>query len=358
MSDPEPSGAVTPAAETASTPGTPPSPTPLPSTFSNNRGSGLARGKRPVSPAAPTASAAPAAEYKPTAVSILTAPTEYKNPFAPPAPAAAPTEPAPAEASTPPPAPVPAPVAPVVEAPAAAAIPAVEARQVRDEPRPVAPTEAEPKPELKILPPEAPKRVEHNWESDSFRSVASQPGGEQSRTADVPPAGQRPRREDRRGERPTFRPERERRDDRPAEPRPAWNEPGRAPGSEPGRTEFPSVPKAEAPKKSGGFFAWLKKLFSGSSAVAPKPEADTRGEREYGREGQYHRRRRRGGRGRNFHGDQRGPRDGQPGGQSSGESRGYGGEHRNHGGRHRRRHYGGGDYRGGGRPEGGPPQGS
>jgi len=355
MSDPEPSGAATPAAETASTPGTPTSPTPPPSTFSNNRGSGLARGKRPVSPAAPAASAAPAVDYKPTAVSIVTAPTEYKNPFAPPAPAAAPTEPAPAEAVTPPPAPVPAPAAPVAEAPAAAAIPAVE---VRHEPRPAAPTEAEAKPELNILPPEAPKRVEHNWESDSFRSVASQPGGEPSRPADVPPAGQRPRRDDRRDERPTFRPERERRDDRPAEPRPAWNEPARGPVREPEQNKFSAAPKADAPRKSGGFFGWLKKLFGGSTVTAPKPEADVRGEREYGREGQFHRRRRRGGRGRNFHGDQRGPRDGQPGGQSSGDSRGYGGEHRNQGGRHRRRHHGGGDFRGGGRPEGGPPQGS
>ena len=325
MSDPEPSGAATPAAETASTPGTPPSPTPLPSTFSNSRGSGLARGKRPVSSTAQAASAAPAADYKPTAVSILAAPTEYKNPFAPPAPAAAPADAAPAAANTPTPSPIPTPAAPIAEAPAAPVTPAAAAPPGGSEPGPTAPTEAEPIPELKILPPEAPKRVEHSWESDSFRSVTSQPGGEQSRTADVPSAGQRPRREDRRGERPTFRPERERRDDRPAEPRPAWNEPGRAPGSEPGRTEFPSAPKAEAPKKSGGFFGWVKKLFSGSSAEAPKSEADTRGEREYGREGQFHRRRRRGGRGRNFHGDQRGPRDGQSGGQSSGESRGYGG---------------------------------
>ena len=358
MSDSEPSGATTPAAETANTPGTPPSPTPPLSTFSNNRGSGLARGKRPVSPAALAASAAPAADYKPTAVSILTAPTEYKNPFAPPAPAVAPAESASAKAETPTPSPVVIPVAPVAETPATSAVPAVEARQARNEPSPAAPIETEPKPELKILPPEAPKRVEHNWESDSFRTMASQPSAEQGRIAEVPPAGQRPRREDHRGERPTFRPERERRDARPAEARPTWNEPGRAPGSEPGRTEFPSAPTVEAPKKAGGFFAWVKKLLGGSAAVAPTPQADTRGEREFGREGQYHRRRRRGGRGRHFHGDQRGPRDGQSGGQPSGESRGYGSEHRNRGGHRRHRHHGGGDYRGGGRPEGGPPQGS
>jgi hypothetical protein len=312
----------------------------------------LARGKRPVTPPAQAASAAPAAEYKLTAVSVLTTPTEYKNPFAPATPPAAPATAAAVETSTPVPAPMPA-----AEASATPTVPAgVAGAETAAE---------EPKPELKILPPEAPKRIEHNWESDSFRNVAMQPTEEQRQPteeqrqpAEPLPAGPRPRREDRRGERPTFRPERERRDDRPAEPRPVWNEPGRAPGSEPSRTEFPSAPKAEAPKKSGGFFGWVKRLFGGSSAEAPKPEADTRGDREFGREGQYHRRRRRGGRGRNFHNDQRGPRDGQPDGQSSGESRGYGGEHRNHGGRRRRRHHGGGDYRGGGRPEGGPPQGS
>jgi hypothetical protein len=216
----------------------------------------------------------------------------------------------------------------------------------------------EPKAELKILPPEATKHVEHNWESDSFRNVASQaqPGGEPSRPADVPPAGPRPRRDDRRNERPYFRSERERREDRPAEPRPAWNEPGQSSGGEQSRPEAAPAPKAEAPKKSGGWFGWLKKLFGRSSGEAPKPETDTGGEREFDREG-YHRRRRRGGRGRHFHGDQRGPRDGQAGGQSPGEPRGYGGEHRHHG-RRRRRDHGGGDYRGGGRPEGGPPPGS
>ena len=89
MSDTESSGAETPAAETVNTPSAPASPNtnPTPSTFGNTRGSGLARGKRPSGQSAQAPSAAPAADYKPTAVSILTAPTEYKNPFAPPAPA-------------------------------------------------------------------------------------------------------------------------------------------------------------------------------------------------------------------------------------------------------------------------------
>lgn len=380
MSDPESSGAATSAAGPASTPGTQPDPTPTPSAFSNNRGSGLARGKRPSSPPVQAASAAPAAEYKPTAVSILTAPTEYKNPFAPPAPVAAPVEVAPAatDLPTPTPAPMqaPLPATPVAEAPAP--VSPVTSEPVRipfGDPARSQPSEPEPMPELKILPPEETKRVEHNWESESFRNVASQPAGEPGRSADTP----RPPRDDRRNDRPVFRSERERRDDRPAEQRgdarPAWAGPApRSPGNEPARTEAPPPPKSEAPAKSGGFFAWVKKLFGGTPAAAPKPEASSepRGEREYPQEGQYRRRRRRGGRGRHFQGEQRDPRDGQSGGQPGGdqrgygggdqrgyggEQRGYGGENRPHGRRHR--HHGGGGYRGGnGRPEGGPPSGS
>ena len=362
MSDPESSGAATSAAGPASTPSTPPNPTPVPSAFSNNRGSGLARGKRPANPPAPTASAAPATEYKPTAVSILTAPTEYKNPFAPPAPVVAPVEAAPVVADLPAPAPAtvqaPLPATPVAEA--SAPVSPVTSEPVRipyETPVRTGPSEPEPMPELKILPPEATKRVEHNWESDSFRNVASQPAGEPGRTPDAP----RPPRDDRRNERPVFRPERDRRDDRPAderaEARPAWAGPARPPGNEQAGTRTPPPSKSEAPAKSGGFFAWVKQLFGGAPA-APKSEASSepRGEREYPQEGQYRRRRRRGGRGRNFQGDQRGPRDGQSGGQSGGDQRGYGGEQRHHGRRHR--HHGGGDYRGNGRPEGGPPSGS
>lgn len=376
MSDPESSGAATSAAGPASTPSTPPNPTPPPSAFSNNRGSGLARGKRPASQPVQAASAAPAAEYKPTAVSIVTAPTEYKNPFAPPAPVAAPVEAAPAVADLPPPtpAPVPAPLpaTPVAEAPAPVRPATSEPVRIPyEDPVRIGSSEPEPMPELKILPPETTKRVEHNWESESFRNVANQPAGEPGRTADAP----RPPRDDRRNERPVFRPERDRRDDRPADPRaqarPAWNEQGRSTGNESSPAEFTPPPKTEAPKKSGGFFAWLRKLFSGATA-APKPEtpSESRGEREYPQEGQYRRRRRRGGRGRHFQGDQRDPRDSQSGGQPGGdqrrqggdqrgyggEQRGYGGENRHHG--HRRRPHGGGGYHGNGRPEGGPPSGS
>jgi hypothetical protein len=359
MSDPESPGAVTPAAEAVNAPSAPTNSNLPPSTFGNTRGSGLARGKRPVSPPPQAASAAPAAEYKPTAVSILTAPAEYKNPFAPPAPPAPPAEAPVAEALPPAPAPLPA-----AEVAAAPAVPADEVLPPASEPAPAAAPESEPKSELKILPPETPKRVEHSWESQSFRSVAGEARGDQGRPADAPFGGGRPRRDDRRGDRPVFRPDRERRSDRPAEGR-AAGESGRGPSGEFSRPEpFPPV-KPDAPKKSGGFFGWVKKLFGGSAAKPEMPPAETRGDREYDRDGQRHHRRHRGGRNRHFRGgDQRGPRDGQFGGQPSSDQRGPGGDSFNHGRRRRRRHHGGGGYRGEGgyrgdsRPEGGPPAGS
>ncbi len=356
MSDPESSGAETPAAEAVNPPSAPPSPNLPPSTFGNTRGSGLARGKRPVSPPPQAAPAASAAEYKPTAVSILTAPTEYKNPFAPPAPPAPPVEAPVAEAK--PPAPAPLPVAEVAAPPAA---PAAEIRPPADEPAPTAVPESEPKSELKILPPETTKRVEHSWESQSFRSVAGQARGDQGRPADAPFEGGRPRRDDRRGDRPVFRPDREQRGDRPADVR-ATGDSGRNAGGEYDRPEPYAPAPPEAPKKSGGFFGWVKKLFGGSAAKPETPPAETRGDREFDREGFRQNRRHRGGRGRNFHSDQRGPRDGQFGGQPSGDQRGPGGDNFNGGRRRRRRHRGGGGYRGdsrpGGGPGGGPPAGS
>jgi translation initiation factor IF-2 len=367
MSDPESSGAETPAAEAVNPPSAPTNSDLPPSTFGNTRGSGLARGKRPVSPPPQAAPAASAAEYKPTAVSILTAPTEYKNPFAPPAPPAPPAEAPAPEANAPVPAPLPA-----AEVAAPPAAPADETPPPAGEPAPAAAPEPESKSELKILPPETTKRVEHNWESQSFRNVAGQARGDQGRPADAPFEGGRPRRDDRRGDRPVFRPDRDRRGDRPADAR-AAGESGRNVSGEYGRPESysPARPEAfspatpEAPRKSGGFFGWLKRLFSGSAAKPETPPAETRGGREFDREGHRHDRRHRGGRNRHFRGgDQRGPRDGQFGGQPSGDQRGPGGDNFNSGQRRRRRHRGGGGYRGEGgyrgdsRPEGGPPSGS
>jgi len=381
MSDTESSGAVTPAAETVNAPSAPPATTPdqPPSTFGNTRGSGLARGKRPVSPAPQAASAAPAADYKPTAVSIVTAPTEYKNPFAPPAPAVEAAAPeanppaatAPVAAEVPP---TPAPAADEVQPPAGEASPAPAA-------------EAEPKAELKILPPETPKRVEHSWESQSFRSVAGevrepQAREPQARSPETPGAEYRPRRDDRRGDRPVFRPERERRNDRPADFRAPGGDTARPAAGDFERRESAPPPRAESPKKSGGFFGWVKKLFGAPAPEAGPAAPETRGEREFGRDGGFRRRRHRGGRGRRFRGDQRGPREGGPreggpresqsGGQPPGEPRSQGGENgdfRHHGHRHRRRRGGGGGgyrgeggfrgdstgYRGDSRPDSGPP---
>jgi hypothetical protein len=373
MSDPDPSGAAITATETASAPSAPPTTPTLPGPFSNSRGSGLARGKRPTSPAPQAASAAPAAEYKPTAVSILTAPTEYKNPFAPPAPAA-PTADTIAPASEPAlaSAPVPAPSAPAIPVAEVAAEPAVQESRPPADPMPADPAVAEQKAELKILPPEAPRRVEQSWESESFRDVARQPRGEPVRPAEPQSGGQRPQREDRRGDRPYFRSERERRDDRPVEshePRADYTPPGR--NFDHGRppAESTAAPAPVEPKKKGGLFGWVKKLFGDSPAEAPKPETqpEAPGQGEFNPNGPYRRRRRRGGRNHHFQGDQRGPRDGQSGGQPSGDQRGYRGEQRGYGGeqRHqgnrRHRHHGGGGFRGNEgfrgdrRPEGGPP---
>src|ERR1700679_4071127 len=72
--------------------------------FGSTRGSGLARGKRQSSAAAPTANTAKS-DYKPIALEVITPASEYRTPFASPEPAntpaaeAAQTEPAAAPAA-------------------------------------------------------------------------------------------------------------------------------------------------------------------------------------------------------------------------------------------------------------------
>ena len=281
-------------------------------------------------------------------------------------------------------APVAAPVAETIPAPEAAATPAIPVPEVRPPAVAAAPAEpaaVEPKAELKILPPEAHRHVEQNWESESFRNVASQSNSEPGRPAAPLSEGQRPPRDDRRGDRPYFRSERDRRGDRPfdsREPRGNFNPQSQAASqNRPAAEASPTASPAE-PKKSGGLFAWVKNLFGSSPAETPKPEAqpEVQGQRDFSQEGPYRRRRRRGGRNHNYQGDQRGPRDGQQGGQPSGDQpgyssdqrgysgdqrgyggdqRGYGGDQRHHGGRRHRHRGGGGGFRGNGRPEGGPP---
>lgn len=342
MSDTETSGAETTAAAAVNPASAKPDPTPPTGTFGNTRGSGLARGKRPVSPPPQADATSPAADYQPTALSIVNLPTEYKNPFAPPAP------PSP-EPENPPPAPE-APAAEVASTPVVTEAPAAEppASATADTPAAVGENEPAPKAELNILPPEETKRVEHSWESRSFREVAAQ---ETDRSADAP----RPRRDQRRSERPVFRPERPRRDFRSSEPRPEKAEADR-------EAAAPATSTDDA-AKSGGLFGWVKKIFGGPAPeVETKPASDGN-RREFDRNGPRRRRRHRGGRGRNPNGNQRGSREGRPGGSYGGEPRGQDGGRPagHHGGRRRRRRHhggGGGGYRGGQRPDSGPPAGS
>lgn len=297
------------------------------STFGTSRGSGLARGKRPASssPSTATAAAAASAGYVPTAIEIVTAPREYKNPFAPAEPIAPPAEPA---AATPEPAPTP----PV-------SVPAVQTEPAASDGNsaPVAPAE-ESSAELNILPPERPKNVApQTWEHDGFRG-SREPRGDRN-------AGERPRREDRFGNR--------RDGARPDQRGPR----------EPLRHELPenrTEPRvsAEAPQKSGGFFGWVKSLFGGE-APAPSGAAEPSRPPEGREPGHYRggRRRHRGGERGGYRGEQRGGERTQHGG---GEHRSQGdgfGERRE--GDHRRRRRGGrgrggfrGEHRGG--DSGGP----
>jgi hypothetical protein len=174
MIDQNPSGAsLAPAADTQAPAASAQTPA---VSFGSTRGSGLARGKRQTSAAAPTDSTAKS-DYKPIALEVITPASEYKNPFASPEPVSAPAaEPAKTEA--------PAPPAAIVREPEPAAAP--EAVFV---PEP----EAE-RSEIQILPPAEDNRPAVSWESPS----ASR-GEVES-----------PQREDRphRDERPTFRADR------------------------------------------------------------------------------------------------------------------------------------------------------
>lgn len=362
MSDNNPSGAP------SATPGANASEPAAFGSFGATRGAGLARGKRAATPTAPAASA-PSGGYKPSSLEVITPKSEYVNPFTGEAAANAPVvnEPAPPAAAQPVEAPAkvdvpvaaPAPVAYVAPAPPASPA-AAEAPAQAPELFPLdGPASPAAKAELNILPTEDVKRPAVNWESSTAQ----------------------PQRE----ERPTFRTERNRRDDRapesreprPFEPRePRRDERKFEPRGQPYHhyddreetQEAAPAPAAAPVKQSGGFFGWLKSLFGGGkSAETPA----TGGEQRHNRDGdQGGRRRHRGGRGRNrggfqgenrggFQGENRGPRDGQQqprdpredGGQSYGGGEGFqgGGRRRRRGGRGR--FQGGGDDRGP-RPEG------
>jgi translation initiation factor IF-2 len=350
--------------------------------FGANRGSGLARGKRPTTAAASAAAATSAPSgYKPTSIEVVNPQTEYKNPFtgetsvnAPranePVPQAAPVAPMPAQASAPAPAPIPAPAPAIIperapSTPTTAPVPESSAS--------LDAAQAEDKAELKILPPEQPKRAAVRWDSSESGNTAG----------DAPAQGSR------RDERPTFRPDRERRegrdgrgerreggerqdhgdrreggaargerrdfrDNRGGEGR---GEPRRE-GGERGERRFePRQPaQAQAPRtvpepqqKSGGFIGWLKGLFGGKPEQAPSAGHAPEGRREGGGDRHRHRGGRgrggqggygQGGQGGGYQGENRGPR---PEGES-GDARGEGDFG---GGRTRRRRRGGrGRYQG------------
>ncbi len=320
--------------------------------FGSTRGSGLARGRRPTGAAAPTATPAKA-DYKPTAVQVITTQREYQNPFASPEPANAPASaPAPIEA--------PAQAAAAVEPPqpAVAALPeAAVAPAAPETPAPVAERS-----EIEILPPAEAVRPSVSWESPSASSAAS--------------AQERPERAQR-DDRPTFRPDRrpepgtdapqqdgrgrrfESRDPRrdpyrgqPRDPRDEDPQFEQRPRRDHGYQAAPA-PAAPEPKPKG-LIAWLKGLFGGAkpaeTPVVPRPS-----EGQFG-DGQRPRRRHRGGRGhgagpQGFRGDR--PEGPSPGGEF--ENRGADRQ----GGPRRRRHRGGrgrdrgGDFRSEGQQGGG-----
>ena len=338
--------------------------------FGSTRGSGLARGKRQSSAAAPTANTAKS-DYKPIALEVITPASEYRNPFASPEPENPPAaEPAKVEAPA---------------APAAAIVEPVVAAEA------IAPAEPEAeKREIQILPPAEANRPSVSWESPSA-----------SRDEHAASRDERPRRD----ERPTFRPDR--REDaaeapraeggearfearsprgdsfqrRPRDPREARQPRDPREARQPRDPRFerqPRDPRDERPRHeqrpqghqngnsapaapaSKGFFGWLKSLFGAAKpAEAPAPAPREFGAERTGGDGQRHRRRHRGGRGhggnpQGFRGDrssfQGGQRhDGPRSEGQGGEGEGRGGER--HGGHRRRRHRGGP-----GRDRGGEPR--
>ncbi len=327
--------------------------------FGSTRGSGLARGKRQSSAAAPAA-APIKSDYKPTSVAIITPAREYKNPFASPEPVNPPAE-EPAKVETP--AAQPAYVAPFVPAPVAEPAPVVEA--------PVAAVEAAPeqeqvpeKSEIQILPPAESVRPAVSWESPSAGRQDQHPGDRPERSnRDPRPTFRADRREDRPGfpkveggepRRDSFqRDGRQPRDPRePRQPRdPREARQPRDPRDYP-QNEARSRSEAPAPQKKG-FFSWLKGLFGAKPTETPAP-SEAPGEQFGG--GHRHRRRHRGGRGGPGFRGERFAAGGER--QPGGEQDNRGGE-RQDGGNRRRRHRGGrgrdrgGDHRSQGAQGGG-----
>jgi hypothetical protein len=350
MTDTEPSGALLAPAADRSAPAA--SAETTAGNFGSTRGSGLARGKRPSSAAAPTATPAKS-DYKPSAVEIITPAREYKNPFASPEAADVPA-PQPAIVETPP-----APVA-VVAAPQEPVV----AQVPMFTPEPVAE-----KSEIEILPPAESVRPAVSWESHS--RPESEGAGQDLPSREERPTFRADRREDaaspaqaeapgqRTYGREPRRDGRQHRDPRearqPRDPREA-RQPRDPRDEQPtreiqnGRTGHGTPAAAAARPASGGFIGWLKSLFGAKKPEEVPARRDFAGEQD-NRGGDRQRRRRRGGRGhaaqsQGFSGErspQGGPR---PEGYQGGEGDNRGGDPS--GGQGRRRHRGGrGRERGG-----------
>ena len=343
--------------------------------FGANRGSGLARGKRPAPAAAGTAAHAAPSGYKPSALEVITSKSEYVNPFTGETTVSAPVVNEPAsplasakveEPQAAPSASVPAPAMTAPVAPMTA--PAVPAADLFPLDAPARSSVSPEKAELKILPSEEPKRPAVSWESNS-PNPAEQPRRDERATFRT----ERNRRESGEGrDGKSSDPREPRRDERKFEPREKQPyQPRQHRDDRDDRTPRKDAPAAE--KKSGGFFGWLKDLFGGKKpADAPSTTTGGGGDPRYNREGENGgRRRHRGGRGRGrggFQGDNRGGQPYQPrdprdepseprqggGDYQQGEPRGdgqfSGGHRRRRGGRGRFRDEGG--DRGGPRPEG------
>jgi len=388
MSDTEKSGAPTSApadltaaapAPTVSSPATPTASSESANapaafgSFGGARGSGLARGKRPAIAVATSSAPAAPAGYKPSAVEVITPQTEYKNPFTGETTVTAP------RANEPAPPAVPLPSVSAVkeesaQAPVNSPIPessaSLDAAFQSNGPETVEP---EIKPELKILPPEGPRRTPVRWETNApvaapaAAAETTPPRAEERRT--FQPSRERrenrePRevRENREGQ--EGHESREPRDGRPAEPRqprdpreqrePRRHDRRSEPRGHSHQPERRPQPQSEPEKKSGGFIGWLKGIFGGGTPPAATSDtaAEPRraGEHPHGQGGQ------RGGRSRGgqggFRGENRGP---QGAAHEGGDDRGEGGDQA---GRRRRRRRGGrGRSRGDGGDRGPRPEG-
>ncbi len=232
--------------------------------FGTGRGPGLARGKRkPAKGAAPASSSALVGDYQPTAVQIVTNESEYTNPFAPPEPEPAPVAEAPAPVANPvEPAPAPEPTAPPT---------AVAPAPVEPPAAPIAPAAVEAGPEkaeLDILPPKQARSSTQRWETPEFPDSSSDARPTFKTRSQRERESQGEDRQSREG-RPERRPRADPRAKDKTERRP------RAPKHI--EVDVPKPKLESAPSSGGGFFGWLKRLFTGGD-TKPEPRKRSDGD--------------------------------------------------------------------------------